>query len=183
MLKKNEILFFEIEDSGELNNAAHEVSVLAREIWTEHYTPIVGRAQVDYMLANFQSAEKIAADIKGGYKYYTAREAGTNRTVGYLAFCRREDYTFLSKIYVLKEYRGQGIARRFFDITAEHCKKEGLEKIRLRVNMYNYTTIAVYKKTGFAVIAEEKNDIGGGFVNDDYYMELKLPTTTDSKEH
>jgi diphthamide synthase (EF-2-diphthine--ammonia ligase) len=33
------------------------VESLAKEIWIEHYTPIIGRPQVDYMLENFQSSQ------------------------------------------------------------------------------------------------------------------------------
>ena len=43
------------------------VSRMAREIWEEHYIPLIGRAQVDYMVAKFQSAEAIRAQIDSGY--------------------------------------------------------------------------------------------------------------------
>ena len=31
---------------------AAELAELAREIWTEHYTPLIGADQVNYMLTN-----------------------------------------------------------------------------------------------------------------------------------
>ena len=39
--------------------AAGKISALAGEIWREHYTPIIGAEQVEYMLAKFQTAERI----------------------------------------------------------------------------------------------------------------------------
>ena len=40
------------------------VADLAKEIWTEHYTPIIGWQQVEYMLEKFQSATEIENQIK-----------------------------------------------------------------------------------------------------------------------
>ena len=34
----------------------NSVAALARVIWNQHYVPIIGQAQTDYMLAKFQSA-------------------------------------------------------------------------------------------------------------------------------
>jgi hypothetical protein len=38
------------------------------------------------------------------------------------------------------------------------------------VNKYNFA-IDVYKRLGFVTVADEVNDIGNGFVMDDYVME------------
>ena len=44
---------------------------LASEIWNEYFPPIIGQAQVDYMLGKFQSALAIARQIReDGYAYY-----------------------------------------------------------------------------------------------------------------
>lgn len=39
---------------------------LAREIWTDHFTPIIGSAQVEYMLEKFQSPDAMTRQISGG---------------------------------------------------------------------------------------------------------------------
>ena len=45
------------------------VAELARETWMQHYVPLIGAAQVEYMLARFQSAEAIARQIAAeGYE-------------------------------------------------------------------------------------------------------------------
>ena len=59
------------------------VADLAREIWNEHFVPIIGQAQVDYMLERFQSAPAIRGQIAAGYEYYLVRDRG--RYAGYFA--------------------------------------------------------------------------------------------------
>ena len=56
------IEFVKIVNDGEIREAA----ALAREIWTEYYTPILGKDQVAYMLDNFQSAEAIKKTVGDG---------------------------------------------------------------------------------------------------------------------
>ena len=148
---------------------ARGIAALAREIWTEHYVPISGKAHVDYMLNKFQSEAAVSKDIGDGFRYYVAEDK--NKLVGYLAVCPKSDCLFLSKLYVLKEYRGNGIARRFFDIAKEVCQSLKLDKICLTVNKRNASSIAVYKKLGFVIESEMKKDIGDGFFMDDYAME------------
>jgi len=49
------------------------ISVLACDILREYYTPMLGSAQVEYMLSEFLSPKKMCADIKeNDYIYFTA---------------------------------------------------------------------------------------------------------------
>jgi diphthamide synthase (EF-2-diphthine--ammonia ligase) len=40
---------------------------LAREIWQEHYEPIIGQKQVDYMLEKFQSEKALVEQLGESY--------------------------------------------------------------------------------------------------------------------
>ncbi|NLB99030.1 MAG: GNAT family N-acetyltransferase, partial [Lactobacillales bacterium] len=40
-----------------------DVAQMAEVIWREHYLPILGEAQVRYMLSTLQSEEKMVQDI------------------------------------------------------------------------------------------------------------------------
>ena len=53
----------------ETNDDIYTVATLAQEIWTQHFTPIIGASQVDYMLNKFQSTEAITAQIADGWEY------------------------------------------------------------------------------------------------------------------
>ena len=71
------------------------VETLAIEIWNEHYIPIIGKQQVDYMLAKFQSKEAMKEQIKKGYSYFLVEEEGRN--IGYIGIELKIDELFLSK--------------------------------------------------------------------------------------
>jgi ribosomal protein S18 acetylase RimI-like enzyme len=147
------------------------VACLAKCIWEEYYTPILGAAQVEYMLSHFQSADIIAQDIANcGYTYYMALLRG--KLSGYCAVQpqKTESTLFLSKLYVAKEARGKGVATHFLELLEHRCKEEGLKTISLTVNKYNTGAIAAYQKLGFEMFDSIVTDIGGGFVMDDYVL-------------
>ena len=56
------------------------VAALAREIWDEYYVPLIGRAQVDYMVSKFQSSGAMAGQVREGYEYFLTERDG--RSIG-----------------------------------------------------------------------------------------------------
>ena len=155
-------------DSGQIARLAQ----LAREIWTEHFTPILPAGQVEYMLEKFQSEQAICTQISQGYRYYFFQYNG--QAVGYMAIHAEEGALFLSKIYVKKDYRRKKIATRGIEYIIKICKKYGLPKIYLTVNRNNVGPIAAYEQMGFLIASEQKADIGGGYYMDDYIMEKDI---------
>lgn len=148
------------------------VEALARAIWTEHYTPIIGEDQVTYMLDRFQTAERMLGDIRDhNYHYILLEDQGT--PVGYAAWQPDPQISaaFLSKLYVDTAYRGRGLGRMLLD---HICQQSGARKIWLTVNKKNTNSIAAYQKMGFQIVDVLLNDIGSGYVMDDYLMELEL---------
>lgn len=161
----NKLAFTEIKDVSSLELIAS----LANEIWCEHYTSIIGKDQVYYMLEKFQSVQAINDQIKNGYIYYVIKNEIDS--VGYLSFKADSNNLFLSKLYIKSCYRGKGYGKQAIKFIEEYAKNEHLEKITLTVNKNNHNSIAVYKKTGFNTIEAIANDIGCGYVMDDYKME------------
>ena len=150
-----------------------QVASLAREIWTEHFTPIIGPAQVEYMLREIQSEPAITEQIRNqGYHYYLLND--NNYIVGYCGIAFKNEVLFLSKLYILKEACGKGIARKTIDHLKSIATERNLVKIVLTVNKNNAGPIAAYEKLGFVNIGPIVQDIGQGFVMDDYKMELHL---------
>lgn len=142
---------------------------LADVIWHEHYTPIIGKDQVLYMLDKFQSTDTMLEQIKSGYRYYSIEQ--NNVVVGYLSYEKRDRTLFLSKIYLLKELRGKGIGRQAINFVMQVAKKLNCNKVGLTVNRFNVDSIKAYKKAGFIIAGELVQDIGNGYVMDDYLME------------
>jgi len=150
------------------------VGRLASQIWTEYYTPIIGSAQVAYMLETVHSAGAIADQIRAeGYRYWVAEDAGA--PVGYCGAVAEPDRLFLSKLYVMDSYRKHGIARQFLEILRRWCTDAGLSRIQLTVAKQNTDSIQAYEKLGFTIVDSINTDIGSGFFMDDYVMEVAIP--------
>jgi diamine N-acetyltransferase len=146
------------------------VARMAREVWNEHYVPLIGQAQVDYMLAKFQSVDAIQSQIDAGYEYFEIhRGAGC---VGYAAI--RHDAAaarlFVSKLYVLAAYRKSGAGRLALELVERLGRDRGVTLLWLTVNKAN-PSVRAYERLGFAIVEALVVDIGGGFVMDDYKME------------
>lgn len=149
------------------------VAALATEIWTQHFTQIIGEGQVEYMLEKFQSSVAIKSQITSGAQYYLANIE--NESVGYVGLVPdcENNKIMLSKIYVKKLTRGKGVGKAILDFVEGRCVANGISTVWLTVNRLNDGPVAWYKRHGFLVIDEVKNDIGGGFFMDDYIMEKR----------
>lgn len=149
-----------------------QVAALAFEIWNQHFVPIIGQGQVDYMLDKFQSPAAITQQIDQGFEYYLLAHQSVN--LGYLGLVPNESEgkMMISKFYISSNHRGQGYGNYVLDFVKTACKTRGIPTIWLTVNKYNENTIAWYKRKGFEVTEEVKADIGKGYYMDDYIMEL-----------
>ena len=148
------------------------LSELATSIIREHFDPIIGKAQNDYMLEKFQSISSIKEQFQKGYLYYWVKYE--NKNIGFLGFFPVENKLYLSKFYLLKEYRGKKISKKMLEFLINYAKDRKLISIYLNVNKYNDLATNVYKHLGFVIIREEKNDIGNGFYMDDYVFEYTI---------
>ena len=146
---------------------------LARRIWEEHYTPIIGEDQVSYMMEKFQQAEVMQRQAAHeDYRYYLVYYQ--SRIAGYFSFKTMDRDLFLSKFYLEKEFRGKGLARQMMEFIENRAAEAGLERISLTVNKNNLNSIAAYQAMGFDVTEPVVIDIGGGFVMDDFRMMRNL---------
>lgn len=155
------------------NESEIEVVVnLANEIWNEHFTPIIGKAQVDYMLEKFQSRKAISEQIENGFLYYLVRI--NKNSIGYIGIYPKQDELFLSKIYIRSSKRGKGYGRKAIQFLEKLAQEKGLRKITLTVNKNNTDTIKAYEEFGFKNLGSVVQDIGNGFIMDDYGMEKTI---------
>lgn len=149
-----------------------EVATLASHIWHEHFIPIIGETQVDYMLDRFQSFPALKAQIDEGYEYFQIYSEG--RLSGYTGIHAEKDALFLSKLYIKKEARGRRISSLTLEYLIQLCKNRGINRIWLTCNKYNASTLSVYDHMGFQQIDSQVADIGNGYVMDDYILGLKI---------
>ena len=149
-----------------------EIAVLAESIWHEHFTPIIGENQVNYMVEKFQSLPALKQQTREGYEYFQLRLDGV--LAGYTGVHDENGRLFLSKLYLKKEYRGQHLATQAFEFLRNLCRKRGLSSIWLTCNRHNEHTLDVYHHLGLVTTRTEKTDIGNGFFMDDYILEYQI---------
>lgn len=171
MTEKFETVVFEKLEPGDDAGTAR-MSELAMSIVREYYDPILGIVQNDYMIDMFQSVPAIKDQLGRGVKYFFIK--GDGRDIGFFAFYPKNDYLYLSKFYIEAPSRGRGAGTKVIGFLSDLAKKEGLSSIRLNVNKNNGTTMGFYESAGFECIRAEVNDIGGGFVMDDFVYSLKI---------
>jgi ribosomal protein S18 acetylase RimI-like enzyme len=154
-----------------------EVARLAHEVWHEYYVPLIGLAQVEYMVAKFQTAAAMQAQIDTGYEYFLMRQGDAN--IGYAAIRHDADTArfFISKLYVLAAHRKSGAGRHCLDYFERLARERGATHLWLTVNKGN-PSVRAYERLGFNIAEAIVMDIGGGFVMDDYRMEKELTPAT-----
>jgi diamine N-acetyltransferase len=175
-LSMHDLRILPVQDTAQVR----EVAAFAREIWEEYYVPLIGRAQVDYMLAKFQSVEAMLEQMQAGYEYFLA-QCG-DRIVGYFAVKPEiaVKRLFISKLYVHKSRRGSGTGRRCMEFIEQLARGRGLPLLWLTVNKGN-NSVKAYERLGFRIAEEIVIDIGNGFVMDDYRMEKLLQSEAQSR--
>lgn len=145
---------------------------VARTVWNEAYGDILSQDQIDYMLDRFQSADAMREQISQGYTYLAITVDGD--VIGYTGYVPDDRGLFLSKLYILREYRGRGYARTAVDRLRDVATSLGLGCIHLMVNRDNKDAIGLYGHLGFRTVDSVDTPIGGGFVMNDHIMELRI---------
>ena len=148
-----------------------EMSEMASSIIREHFDPLIGKDQNDYMISLFQTPTAIADQLRAGYRYYFVQKSGKN--IGFVAFYPKGEAMYLSKFYLYKAMRGCGYSRQMLSFVIDESKKEKCSCIELNVNKHN-SACKAYDHLGFKIIRSEKNDIGNGFYMDDYVYRYDL---------
>ncbi len=147
-----------------------QIAHLAHKIWNIHYPPIVGQAQVDYMLYKFYALPALQQQVAEGQQFYLIENEGQN--IGFIALTLKENnHLFINKFYIDNTQQGKGLGKQVF----EEIKKLFPQIIyfTLTVNRQNFTAINFYFKIGFTIKEVSDFDIGNGYVMNDFVMECK----------
>lgn len=163
------ITFLPVMDADDIS----QVASMADEVYHEHYVGIISKEQIDYMVEEYQSVEAITDQIhKAGVDYFILSNNGCN--AGYFAIKMEEDRTFISKLYVLKQYRKNGYGKQAYQFVKGLSEAMDLKHIYLYTNKKNLETIKAYEKMGLKKVESLVNNCGNGFVMDDYKMQEDL---------
>jgi GNAT superfamily N-acetyltransferase len=144
---------------------------LAREVWLQHYPPIIGLAQTEYMLQQRYDPAVIRAELASGTIWWDVlREDGALRAFAASFQSEQADALKLDKLYVHPAHQRRGFGQRLIERVCQHAERQGCRRLMLAVNKRNANAIAAYRKHGFEIVDAVVKDIGGGFVMDDYIM-------------
>ncbi len=147
---------------------------LSASIWREHYPGIITHAQIDYMLENMYAAPVMQDEMRKGYRYILVEQDGA--PIGYISYRSEESEhaVMISKLYLFPALHGKGMGRQMLQYVKDDALRMGARLIYLFVNKNNRAAIRAYERFGFSKAEAVKTDIGGGFVMDDFRMELQL---------
>jgi ribosomal protein S18 acetylase RimI-like enzyme len=167
------------EPCVEIRPARHDeiavVTGLAHAIWQAHYPGIITVEQIDYMLAR-----GYAADVLAGFLGRADRGLELalvdGEPAGFAAWYVTDDpgEAKLDKLYVLQARQRLGLGGSLIRRIAELARAAGATTLILNVNKRNVQAIRAYEKHGFAIRAAVVDDIGGGYVMDDYVMAREI---------
>ncbi len=149
------------------------IAALAREIWQATYPGIITQEQIDFMLEQRYGHERLYDDLEDLHKWLDQAFVD-GRRIGF-AFSEIYKGEFkLDKLYIHPDVQRRGVGGQLIANVALRAKREGYPCVILQVNKRNVNAIDSYKKYGFVVREVTVDDIGHGYVMDDYVMEKKL---------
>jgi ribosomal protein S18 acetylase RimI-like enzyme len=148
------------------------IAEIAAPIWHEHYTPIIGTVQIEYMLKNMYSTDALIKQNSEGQIFYFITENETE--IGFIAISKKsEGQWFLHKFYIDIDYQNLSIGSKVIDEIVSLIKAGDTSKnieIRLTVNRNNFKSINFYFKHGYTIESVADFDIGNGFFMNDFIM-------------
>ncbi|NTV94695.1 MAG: GNAT family N-acetyltransferase [Thiobacillus sp.] len=163
----------DIEISPLRLDEAEALADLARAVWNVAYPGIIGQAQIDYMLDQRYKPGLVRQLLARGDMWLAARAGG--ELVGFAHGYPLDNGDFkLDKLYVATELQRHGIGGALIRAVAERARQHGNDRLLLRVNRQNKPAIEAYLKHGFQVATIVVENIGEGFVMDDYVMIREL---------
>jgi succinate-semialdehyde dehydrogenase/glutarate-semialdehyde dehydrogenase len=145
------------------------------------------------MLARSYTREIIRDEIDHqGISWISIRD--NTDMIGFISVGPHGDgITKLHKLYLLPEYHGRGIGSLALAEVEQLAKGQNTATLVLNVNRHNQKAIDAYLRAGWQIAEEVVQDIGNGYVMDDYIMSkhllsggpcmLKLKDPTLLKQH
>jgi GNAT superfamily N-acetyltransferase len=148
---------------------AEALAELAARIWRHNYPGIISAAQIEYMLAQRYHPPLIRQTLARGDHWDVIRAEGWLVAFAH-SFPLEGGAVKLDKLYVDPAWQRRGLGALLVERVEARARARGRSHLLLRVNRRNAQAIAAYGKYGFVIVREVVEDIGGGFVMDDYVM-------------
>ncbi len=147
---------------------------VAHQAWHACYPGIITTEQINYMLEKGYTRSIILHEtVLHGITWLTIMDK--RDIIGFVSVGPYGSDTMkLHKLYLLPEYHGKGIGALALSMVEKFARFEKANRIIINVNKHNARAIRSYQRSGWHIKEDVINDIGNGFVMDDYLMEKQL---------
>jgi GNAT superfamily N-acetyltransferase len=151
-------------------NQIDQLIAVAERAWHAHYPGIISVEQIEYMLKMGYTRQLILNEIERDGVTWLSIADGTNM-IGFISAGPYGAGTMkLHKLYLLPEYQGKGIGAMALATVEQLARSANAHRLVLNVNKQNAKAIRSYERAGWRISEEVTNDIGNGFVMDDFVM-------------
>ena len=161
-----------ISDAGELD----VVRNLAGKIFPATYTGLIPEAQIPYMMRLMYDDSVLRKEFACGMNFALILDGET--PIGYIcwhpAVAGGRKIMRLEKLYLDFAYHGRGIGNMGLRYVTDEAKRAGAAFVSLNVNKNNLRAQKAYLRAGFYRWRCDVEDVGGGFVKNDYIMRFDL---------
>src|SRR3954447_9199149 len=146
---------------------------IAHITWPLVYGPIVGEAQLTYMLNLIYSTSSLERQMEDDSTFLLAKE--NNEPNAFAAYFLKSSNIYkLDKLYTLPNQQGKGLGKMLINYIIEEIRALDATALHLNVNRWNTKAQSFYEHLNFKIIEEQNIPIGEGYFMNDYVMELKL---------
>jgi ribosomal protein S18 acetylase RimI-like enzyme len=145
------------------------IEQMANVVMPEVYRELIQPKDIELFLHNYQTVAAITRQVsQENYAYYLIYFEA--KLAGYVGIQLNKDYIHLSKLYVLKEFRGNKLGKAGLDLINGIAQEQKKRYIDLFVHIENKGSIAVYQKAGYAITETLDNTYGEGYIEKEYRM-------------
>ncbi|HEY4334454.1 MAG TPA: GNAT family N-acetyltransferase, partial [Puia sp.] len=141
---------------------------LGRRIVPDFYALYLPPECGDWLREISHTVDAFETQTGEGYRHYMVEVE--EEAIGYFALHEEDRMMVLTQFYLLQEWRGRGIGQGVMDFIhreAEDLRVRGVEVLVLRKNE---PAVGLYRKNGYAVMAEVLTPMGMGQTVEDYVM-------------
>lgn len=150
MLEEGEIRFVRAEEAD-----AERIAKMRQRVWATTYRGIYPDEMIDDFDLSWH-AEKDRQRIRHrSYAVWLIVRSG--EPVGYV-ICKRGNPVLLMSLYLLEEYRGQGIGRQAMAMVRRFCREQGASGFICHCQPDNQNARAFYEKEGGVMVGAEMDN-------------------------
>lgn len=160
-------------------NTSHIPTIqdIAIKSWRITYADILSPEQRKYMIEMMYSTTALNKQItEQNHHFLLIKDESSSDYQGFISYefnYKNQPKTKIHKLYLLPECKGKGMGRILINKVIALAQSADNNFLSLNMNRDN-KSLGFYKQMGFEIVKEEDNDIGNGYLMEDYIFEKKI---------